>query len=72
MLDEKKSSIEVQKEIYSVIPSEEKYKNFSFRRNWYATLVVFLILAIKICNEWIKKSLSYSFGFSVPEGFPVD
>ena len=51
---------------------ELKENEFSFRKNWYATTVVFLILSIKICNEWIKKSLSYAFGFSVPPGFPTD
>ena len=60
------------KQKYSGTPEDEKAKNFSFTKNWYATLVVILILLIKIVNQWIRKSLTYSFGFSVPEGFPLD
>lgn len=57
---------------YSGRITDEKIKNFSFTKNWYASLVVLLILLIKIVNQWIRKSLTYSFGFSLPEGIPVD
>ena len=73
MQEKDKLSMTALKEKYSENPEgEEKYKNFSFTKNWYASLVVLLILTIKIVNQWIRKSLTYSFGFSVPEGFPVD
>lgn len=60
------------KEKYNETPENGKVRSFSFTKNWYATLVVLLILAIKIVNQWIRKTLTYSFGFSVPEGFPVE
>jgi hypothetical protein len=60
-----------------ILETEEETKNednsnWSFRKNTYAMLVVLFVLLIRMTNQWHRKSLTYAFGFAMPDGFPMD
>ena len=42
---------------------------WGFRKNKYAFFVVLFILMIRMTNQWQRKSLTYAFGFAMPDGF---
>ena len=45
------------------IDSNTKKEPFKFSKNLYASGVLFLILLVKIVNQWHRKSLTYAFGY---------
>jgi len=49
--------------------SQEKKERWGFRKNKYAFFVVMFILMIRMTNQWQRKSLTYAFGFAMPDGF---
>lgn len=49
--------------------SQEKEERWGFRKNKYAFFVVMFILMIRMTNQWQRKSLTYAFGFAMPDGF---
>lgn len=50
------------------IPEER----FRFRDNWYAVLVLVLMLFAKMVNQWHRKFLGYAFGYSAPAEMSMD
>jgi hypothetical protein len=52
------------------LKDEENGRNFEFRKHPYVCWILFLILIGKMTNQWARKFISYSFGFSVGDGMP--
>ena len=65
-------SDEIEIEVIENEESKDDTSKWSFRKNIYATSIVLLILLVRMTNQWHRKSLTYAFGFSMPEGFPLD
>lgn len=45
-------------------------EKFSFKKHPYTVWVLILILFGKMTNQWARKIISYSFGFSMGDGLP--
>jgi len=54
------------------IKPEEKDEKWTFKNHPRVIFVLFIILLIKMTNQWHRKALTYAFGFSLPEGIPLD
>jgi hypothetical protein len=54
------------------IETPKKDEKWTFKANPKAMMVLFIVLLIKITNQWHRKALTYAFGFAMPEGFPMD
>lgn len=53
-------------------PEIKEEKKWTFKANPRAVSVLLIILLIKMTNQWHRKALTYAFGFSLPEGLPMD
>ena len=52
--------------------SSQKEEQWGFRKNKYALFVVLFVLMIRMTHQWQRKSLTYAFGFAMPDGFPME
>lgn len=50
---------------------EEFGKEFKFKNYPTVCWLLFLVLMSKMMNQWARKFLSYSFGYSVGDGIPL-